>query len=186
MTSTSLESDVKEHSVSRTSRYRNWKDINLLEYFKEHKEYQKLTRYGLFLKDQAFYRVLLRYGQLEEAIPESCQGIGAGRKPIDEEREKIIEAHKTFFGNASRVSERTNWSIRTVLNIWHEEGLETKNPGNYLSNEEEDKIVKSYETCKSNALKASKGTGHPIKTVIKIWRKNNLLIRSKGRPSHAT
>lgn len=156
------------------------------EHFEEFGEYK--NRSQLSRGDSGMHRALIRYGQLEEAIPEANQmavelgrALGKGRLECSsEDKRKIIEAYEPFDGNALKASKHLHYAASTVWTYWKRAGLDAR--GNKkLSESKNKKLFKAYEKFGGNALKASRNLHHAVATVLRHWRKFGFEIRRRGR-----
>ena len=103
---------------------------NPLKYFREHKDvYEGMGREELSLFDPGLYRTLLRYGQLEKAIPFKKKS--KGRPPLLAEKQvkKIIKAYKKYDGKAMRAAENSKHHANTFIKYWRREGLKIRGKG---------------------------------------------------------
>lgn len=98
-----------------------------IEFFREKYSHTSISRGELAERDYALYRALIRYGQINEAIPEIKKGYQkeyAGRKgPSEYAIKDILEAYKRHNGNATLVSKITPYSDTTIRRIWKRHNL---------------------------------------------------------------
>ena len=155
-----LESRLRDFGRGRYSGY-----PTPLDFFRAHAEYGDLTRCELSLQDSGLYRTLLRYGQLEKAIPDRFQG--GGRPPLPEKQvNRIIQSYKRFKRNAKRTSKFLGLAPSTIIKYLRKKGLKIKKRNCALTQEEIDRIVKVY-TKTVIVNRTASVTGHCWDTVSK-------------------
>ncbi len=94
---------------------------------------QVTKRETLSLQDSGLYRSLLRYRQIDAAIPANPRWVASGRKGgsvknkrvLTPEQEKaILNAYHTHNGNATEASTALNLRPNVVLRCWRKKALQ--------------------------------------------------------------
>jgi hypothetical protein len=109
-----------------------------LDYFLDHKNLIDKSRFELSLIDPGLYRSLLRWEQIDEAIPDVEEWrVEAGRKGGEvtysmngKILESILLEYVLCDRNATLAAKKLSYSKQTIREIWKENGLETIGKGN--------------------------------------------------------
>ncbi|PIN73423.1 hypothetical protein COV20_04305 [Candidatus Woesearchaeota archaeon CG10_big_fil_rev_8_21_14_0_10_45_16] len=102
--------------VAKEGHNRDYAENPSAFYTKVYGSWEGLTRRELKKIDPSLHRALLRYGQLDEAIPDF-------RGYTQYERDWIVVFHKHFEGNAVTAAKGLGKPRRTISKIWSEAGL---------------------------------------------------------------
>jgi len=100
----------------------------------------------------------------------------------EEDIQIILEAYKTYHGNATEAGRHLPWCHATILTYWHEHGLKVNRCGDLgdgrfgrgLSEEEIKQVVMAYTTYHGNATEAERHLPWSNSTIRKYWKGNDL------------
>jgi len=161
-------------------RRRNY-NKNPLAFFNLHIDYYRnLSRSELFKLDAGLYTSLIRWNQIESAIPEIITP-GSSTKLKQDKINAIIKSYKKY-GIVQKVAKEHCISRFVVDKYLIKEDLKKprNKKGTYgYPKEKIDKIIKAYEECKIASQVAKKFNVNRF-TVIKHWREAGFKIISKG------
>ena len=108
-------------------------------------------------------------------------GIAKVSELSSEEIQKVMEAHKTYGGRATRAAKEVRHNINTVLNYWRNAGLRIRGQGDSnLSDEEAKEVVAAHKTYKANAKAATRHLPYSSSTILRYWREAGLRISPRG------
>ena len=162
-----------------------WRNYNgnPMVYFREHEdEYKGLSRRGLYEKDTGMYQALLKYKQLDEAIPEIKDG---GFKPVA--ASKIKKLFKVYKGDATIAAKKVGIATATATTYLRKAGFEIA-PLGFLKNRIPEEVKKAVvDAHKKNNIASQVADNFCIAgdTVLRFWREAGLPILPQGMPGRS-
>ncbi len=158
---------------------------NPLAFFQEHQEhYSGLGRGELSLVDPGIYASLLRYGQLDEAIPLKNR---THSLPLTSEQiNKIIENHPVYKGSPYEAARHLPHDRATIIKYWKKAGLEIKlreGRRKPLSHDKREEIVSIFLDVK-NIKEVERRTGHSRNTILKYLEEAGIDVKQYHQHKH--
>jgi hypothetical protein len=149
---------------------------NPLSFFQEHGDrYKGLSRSELAKFDRGLYDSLIRFGQLDIAVPQNQ------RLPLsDAERQKIVAAFLVNNGGIKRTAIQSGHAISTIDKYTKRLGLEAQQHGRPLSDDKRKHIISCYGDCAGDAHSAARKIGCSYKTVARYWASAGLKAKGIG------
>ncbi len=107
---------------------------------------------------------------------------GVANKLSEEEERKVIEAWKTYNGNATRAAKDIGYDVGTIKKHWQSHGLKAVGHGGGntgLPKEDIERIISAHKIYQGNLAQASTNLGYSTMTIRKYWKQTGL--QSEGR-----
>ncbi len=149
---------------------------NPLAYFRANIDwYRGMSRTQLDRFDQGLARSLREHGQMDAAIQEKICGVPLSQDLI----EKIVSAHPTYGGTASRVAAEIGCSGYSVTKYWRQHGLDIKPKGNPLNPSQISNLCGAYGVYGGNVSRAAMHLPHGRGQIRKYWVMNGLEVTNR-------
>lgn len=159
-----------------------YRDIgDALQFFRTHKIYEGMGRSELSKFDRGLYMKLLRYNQLDEAIPEK-------RMPNKYKLSKgqitnLVDTLRKNEGDAYKTIRELQFSMATIRKYARLNGveIERRRKISYLSEEDIETIISSYDIYLGDPNEAERYLPYKSQTIKRIWENNGFKINTKYR-----